>query len=392
MARADAGLPMRSGRSKGRGKMRAAMVSLLIVMLPFSGDSSAHSTRDIPSSKRVELRFETLANREDGPSYPCEVKQVKSANSSLAFAFWSTVDEAQRSDIEHVGKKGASAFSRKTHCGVGSFPGISPVPSGPPFLIQEVSATVGWDPGTMDPGAGRAFRLSLTLSSRQLTGSSNEGKPIYSAPVKDLRSTRLEPGEEYLVPIAIDPHGREKLNVHEVVLRIRAGWASRDGATEYGALAVEEAAPGSELVLDGRVTGRAGPDGRFLLSNVPVGQHEIRIRGMSGSVISRIVSVVKGRTVLVTPEAAASGSPPQPSLTAAGKNSQGFPEYRRVRDGAIMVHIPEGDFLMGNLQTEGAPLPHTVYISSFLMDKLPLTAGRFKRFAAATARPLPPDP
>ena len=194
------------------------------------------------------------------------------------------------------------------------------------------------------------------------------------------------------MPILVDPRGRETLGVDEIVLRIRAGWAGREGATEYGALAIEEAAPGSEIVLDGGVAGRARGDGSLLVSNVPVGQREVRIRGVSGSVVSRIVSVVKGRTVLVRPGAAASGSPPQPFLTPSGKNPQGFQEFRRVRDGAIMVHIPEGEFLMGNLQTEGAPLPHTVYVSSFLMDKLPLTVGRFKRFAAATGRPLPPDP
>jgi formylglycine-generating enzyme required for sulfatase activity len=75
-----------------------------------------------------------------------------------------------------------------------------------------------------------------------------------------------------------------------------------------------------------------------------------------------------------------------------GKNPQGFQEHRRVRDGAIMVQIPEGEFVMGNLKADGAPLPHTVYVSSFLMDKLPLTVARYKRFAAATGRPLPPDP
>jgi len=101
---------------------------------------------------------------------------------------------------------------------------------------------------------------------------------------------------------------------------------------------------------------------------------------------------VKGRTVLVVPGEAGSATPPRPTLTPTGKNSQGFEEYRRVRDGAIMIQIPEGEFLMGNLETEGAPLPHTVYVSSFLMDKLPLTVGRFKLFAAATGRPLPPDP
>ena len=69
----------------------------------------------------------------------------------------------------------------------------------------------------------------------------------------------------------------EALGIHEVLLRIRAGWAGREGATEYGALAVMEAAPGSEIVLDGGVAGRSGPDGTLLLSNVPVGQREVRV-------------------------------------------------------------------------------------------------------------------
>jgi formylglycine-generating enzyme required for sulfatase activity len=86
------------------------------------------------------------------------------------------------------------------------------------------------------------------------------------------------------------------------------------------------------------------------------------------------------------------GTPAQPAVTPAGKNPQGSPEYRRARDGAILVQIPEGEFLMGNLETEGSPLPHKVYVSSFLMDKLPVTVGLFKRFAAATGHPLPPDP
>jgi formylglycine-generating enzyme required for sulfatase activity len=57
-----------------------------------------------------------------------------------------------------------------------------------------------------------------------------------------------------------------------------------------------------------------------------------------------------------------------------------------------LIRIPEGAFLMGNLDIEGAPLPHTVDVSSFLIDKLPLTVERFELFAAATGRPLPPDP
>ena len=56
-----------------------------------------------------------------------------------------------------------------------------------------------------------------------------------------------------------------------------------------------------------------------------------------------------------------------------------------------MVEIPEGEFLMGNLETEGAPLPHTVFVSRFLIDKLPLTVGLYRRFAEATGRPAAPQ-
>jgi formylglycine-generating enzyme required for sulfatase activity len=190
----------------------------------------------------------------------------------------------------------------------------------------------------------------------------------------------------------VDDRGREVLGVRQVLLRVRAGWAGRDEATEYGAMTVTDAAPGSEVVLDGGVAGHAGADGALLLSSVPVGEHEVRLRGSSGPVISRMVMLVRGRTVRVAPVAANGDTVFQPSLEATGRNKEGYQEYRRVRDGATMVEIPEGEFPMGNLETEGAPQPHTVFVSTFLMDKLPLTVGRYEQFATATGRPLPPDP
>ena len=75
--------------------MTSAMVALLMVMLPFPEMPAAQSEVDMPSSTRIEVRVETLANREGGPADPCEVTQVKSANSALLFAFWFTVDKAQ---------------------------------------------------------------------------------------------------------------------------------------------------------------------------------------------------------------------------------------------------------------------------------------------------------
>ena len=366
----------------------------LMVVATFLSTATATFGADLPASRRIELRVETLANLERGFVQPCEVIQVKSADSSPLFASWSALAEVGAS--EGASKNVVRSVPRTAvRCGPGVFFDTPSTVSGAvaaPFLIQQVSANVGWDAGTMDPGPVEAIQVFLTLTARQRTGFSPEGRPIYGAPSRDQRSIRLEPGEEYLVPLPQDSSSREALGVHEVLLRIRAGWAGRMGATEYGALAVTNAAPGSEVLVDGGVAGRVGADGSFRSSTIPVGPREVRVRAPSGAVASRFVSVVNGRTVLVTLATQDSGSPREPSLTAAGKNSEGFPEFRRKRDGATMVQIPEGEFRMGNLETEGAPFPHDVFVSTFLMDKLPVTVGRFKCFADATGRPLPPDP
>jgi formylglycine-generating enzyme required for sulfatase activity len=325
------------------------------------------SSGDLPAARRLELRVETVVDREGAPIESCEVSQVNGAGLSISFASWGAVGATCR-------------------CGVGPYPGVAPAATGAtlaPVEIHEISAVAGWDSGTMDPGAVGAVQISLTLLSRHQP----DGNPV-----KQIRSIRLEPGEEFVLPVPLEPDALATLRAHEVLLRFRAGWVGRERATHYGAIAVMEAAPGSEVVLDGGVAGRVAADGTLRLANVPEGLREVAMRSASGPIVSRIVSVVKGRTVPAAPEAADSWSPPSPTVTSTGKNAEGFQEYRRVRDGAVMIHIPEGEFLMGNLETEGAPLPHTVRESSFLIDKLPLTVGPFKRFAAATGRPLPPDP
>lgn len=357
----------------------------------------AQSNADTPTFRRIEVRVETVANREGERPGPCEVVQVKSASSSPSFTFWSTLGEAVSLQSEHTGNHASSTPRSKTsYCGGGPFSEISSSTPGefprPPFQIYEVSTLLGWDSGAMDPGPLGAFTVAITITSREQTGFSAQGKPVYGNTVTDRRTTRLEPGEEFVLPVQVDARLRETLRIHEVLVGIRVAWVGREGASEYGSISIKEAAPGSDVYLDGGIAGRASVDGSLLLPSVLVGLREVRIRGMSGSVVSRVLSVVKGRTILVVPVKEDMGAPPQPSLIRAGKNAEGFEEFRRVRDGAMMVQIPEGEFLMGNLQTEGAPLPHTVYVSSFLMDKLPVTVGLFKRFAAATGRPLPPDP
>jgi formylglycine-generating enzyme required for sulfatase activity len=158
-------------------------------------------------------------------------------------------------------------------------------------------------------------------------------------------------------------------------------------ATDYGAVSIRSEVSGAEILLDGGLVGRTSQDKRAFLRNVPVGDHDLRVRETSGRVARQMVRVRKDLTVLVAPGASLERN----RLVLVGKNDRGYEEYRRKRDGAVMVKIPEGEFHMGNLETEGHPQPHTVYVSTFLMDKTPVTWGQYEKFLEATGWPLPPD-
>jgi formylglycine-generating enzyme required for sulfatase activity len=352
------------------GRFAIAGLPLALIAAPLVGDPAASPSDGAPPAARIEMHLRISDDRIDAPQESCDAVQDRSPTAPVAFAFWGTLPEA-----------GSPAG-----CGAGSLQAAATL------LTVEATADVGWDPGAMDPGPFGGFAVFLTLRTRQRTGLSKEGPPQYGVPTTDQRAFRLEPGDEFVVPLSIDSHARETLGVHQVLVRVRIGWAGRDKATEYGALAVTHAAPGSEVLLDGGLAGHAGTDGSLFLSALPVGEREVRLRSASGALFSRMVLIVKGRTVPLTPEASNGGTAPPPALESAGRNAEGFREYRRARDGATMIEIPEGEFLMGNLETEGKPQPHTVFVSTFLIDKLPLTVARYRQFATATGRPLPPDP
>src|SRR5262249_57063890 len=114
MARAHDGLPVRSGGSEGRRKVKSAIVSLWMVMAPFLSVAAATSLDDVSLSRRIEVRVETLANREGGPLESCEVVQVTSASSSFSIASWSTVGETGASEAESSGKAGLLTPPRAT--------------------------------------------------------------------------------------------------------------------------------------------------------------------------------------------------------------------------------------------------------------------------------------
>src|SRR5262249_61383168 len=90
MARAHDGLPVRSGGSEGRRKVKSATVSLLMVMAPFLSVAAATSLDDVSVSRRIEVRVDTLANSEGGPVAACEVVQAERASYAHPFSSWTT--------------------------------------------------------------------------------------------------------------------------------------------------------------------------------------------------------------------------------------------------------------------------------------------------------------
>lgn len=342
-----------------------------------------------PMALRVTFRVEAFVNRPAGRD-ACEVVL--------------TASDAERLAVPHVPlgawvalggvvpKPGETEpVEAKARCASG--PLVLPVAGGPaPPLILEVSIIPGWDPAPMDPGPAATMMASLIVTVRHFEGFSPDGKPLYGDPKKNVRAVRLGEGEEFAWPIALsESMPRELLGATELFVRVRASQSGRPQATQFGVVEVEGAAAGSDIRIDGSLAAHCGEDGKGRLAHVPVGDHHLAIQRGSVSVERRIV-VVRGRTVVVQAEDVPDVSPSRPLFSPIGPNAQGIPEFQRLVDGATMVQIPGGKFTMGNLDTEGKPLPHPVNVSSFLIDKLPVTWGLFKKYAAATGRPLPPKP
>ncbi|MBI4862196.1 MAG: SUMF1/EgtB/PvdO family nonheme iron enzyme [Candidatus Riflebacteria bacterium] len=79
-----------------------------------------------------------------------------------------------------------------------------------------------------------------------------------------------------------------------------------------------------------------------------------------------------------------------PSSGLIGKNQRGFEETRCDTDGAVMMKIPAGEFLMGS--TDGGDderPPHRVYLEQFFIDRYEVTNRLYRKFLQATKHRAP---
>jgi len=237
----------------------------------------------------------------------------------------------------------------------------------------------------------RIIAVEVSLSLQERSGFGKEGTSGYEDS-EVSRAFLFGEEQKAFVPLLIATKAQqEELGVHEIFLNIAVGAVQENSDTAYGGITVISDLEGADLLLDGGVVNGIAADGETVLRNVRTGPRELAARDPSGQETRKAVEVKANRTVIVDL------SPMEPASRAArfrlvhlGKNAEGYEEYRREADGAVVVEIPAGEFLMGNVETERSPLEHHVYLSDFLIDKTGVTWGQFKKFAGATATPLPP--
>ena len=240
-------------------------------------------------------------------------------------------------------------------------------------------------------GPEKVLQVVISLSLRKLLRFSPPGEPSYEQSNEKRSFFFPERGTVFLPLIAADRKETEAFKLHEALIKIRAELGKKEGAKTYGTVSVSSDLDGAELFLDGGMVGRVSAGKETVLTNVLVGDREVSVRDSSGREIRRVVRVEENRMVLVAlnlPGPARNASPYR--LVFLSKNVQGYEEYRREKDGALVIRIPAGEFLMGNRETERHPLEHRVYVSEFLMDKTAVTWAQYKKFAQATGTPLPP--
>jgi sulfatase modifying factor 1 len=259
---------------------------------------------------------------------------------------------------------------------------------GHPYVLLQVSVR-------RRPAKGQDERLEVSVSRRKLSGFSQEAAPVYSRVDEKFSLQAEETG--LVIPLLIaDERETDAFRVHDVILRVRALSHERGGPIHYGQISVHSDTPRADILLDGGIVGRTLPGEPTLLSNVVAGEREVKVRDLSRREARKLVTVPADRKVAVTLNLLETSLRTlDTGLASLGTNAQGQEEYWRPKDGAPVVKIPAGEFLMGSLEGEGEASEHPqrrILLSTYLIDKTEVTWGQYNRFlrASGTAPPEPP--
>ena len=352
-------------------------ISLLTASLPLAVSTTGEAAQ--PNRRSVIIDVETLETAIDGP-----VRRGCRAQFEVAVGnkheMWISVGNVTRRPEETWQVKS------RTHCG----DGIRSTPGGTlstPYLILGLELAPNL--------SGRNVRLEASLTTRKFSRFDDGGRPVHTRS-NARRTLRLPEASGLVHPLLVtDSRERESLGVYDVLLRVRARISGGEPTAAYGRISLAADIPGAEILLDGGFVGRTLERSPTVLENVLVGMRELRLRDSSRREASRPVVVKRDRTSEVSVRVLNLPSPGTVDLAPIGRNPQGHEEYWRVQDGAVVVRVSAGEFLMGSLEDEGEPRErpqHRVHVSEFLIDKTEVTWRQFRKYAESTGKPLPRAP
>jgi formylglycine-generating enzyme required for sulfatase activity len=357
--------------------------SILLIVLILQSFALAAKDSNAPL---VAFELEVQQNTLDGCT-DCRCRVSDELIPGKEGSWWAAFGLARAGEDEPWIAAGAPG-----HCGSGTFEDVSADfrrTIGNPYVIVDLDTRASM-------GKKGKISLETEFTIRKLSGFDRKGELEFSSN-RQRRTFHFENEGEFTLPLFLpDSEERDAFGIHDVLLRINAVSLERKKAVAFGTVSVTGDVPGAAVLLDGGLVGRLTGSEPLIIKNVLSGKREIRLRDYSGREAIGRVNVREGKTaelvlnVLDLETAAADGD-----LISIGNNPQGHSEYWRVRDGAMVVQVPAGKFLMGSAEGVGEPNErpqHEVDLPAFMIDKNEVTWRQFLKFAVAEDEVHPPTP
>ncbi len=141
---------------------------------------------------------------------------------------------------------------------------------------------------------------------------------------------------------------------------------------EFGTLALSSRLAGVEVWLGDQKVWTTKPGAGYVLSNIPTGTHRIVARKEGHKEWELAVDVVANQRAEVMIDI----EPLRPEP----------PKAARGEDGAEMVLVPAGEFVMGSEESGNEKPRHRVYLDGFYIDKFEVTNALYKPFLQSARR------
>jgi formylglycine-generating enzyme required for sulfatase activity len=362
-------------------KFTTVLLAILLVQTLAAADGELNKNGPL-----IALELEVHQNTLDGCAN-CRCRVRGELAPGVKQAWWMSFGLAKAHEED-----GWAAAGARSHCGSGPFEDVARnfnETVGNPYLVLDLSTMAS----VVRTGG---VSLQVELSTRKLTGFDRKGRPEFTIS-QDNREFRFgREGELTIAVLLPDPREKAAFGIHDVLLQLGAVSLERKKPASFGAVSVSGDVPGAAVLVDGGFVGRLAEEKPLIVNNVLIGSREIRLRDFSGREALSKVRVKQGATAEVVlnvldlkPKALES------DLVKIGENPQGHEEYWRSRDGAMVVKVPAGAFLMGSAEGVGEANErpqHEVDLPEFMIDKTEVTWRQFRKYAEAKNVQLPPAP